>query len=265
MPKRRTRKRGKKYGGKAGKMHYEIPVNDKSNVLGAGSYGIVLANSNHAYKIFYNIRGCNDVIKEARIQQNAHNLLQGIVNVPSIKNIYKTHINYKGNEYLCGLQMERVPIPDGFEHPVHILLGYNQPDIDTVWSRDYKNPVSETNPARGFFSSPEMLEATWEDENITMTIDEVAYKMGLSYNILITNGILPYDVEWIYGGNGEIYLIDFGLCLEDTMSKKRFIEGGSSQSILIDYYVPKSGYRGYEAFLQGYNAPIESATPFTGS
>lgn len=237
-------------------MHHVIPLNVNSKVLGAGSFGIVLANNNDAYKLFYDIRSCNDVIREARIQQKAYNLLQGIVNVPYIRNVYKYHINYKGGEYLCGLQMERVPIPDDFNEQVHILLGYSADDIDSVWSRDYRNPVSETNPPRGFYAGPEMLEAIWEDEGINMTIDDVAYKMGMAYNILLSNGIVPYDVEWIYGGNGKIYLIDFGLCKEDNISKRAFLEGKSSQSIAIDYYVPKAGFRGYEAFLRGYNAPL---------
>ena len=54
----------------------------------------------------------------------------------------------------------------------------------------------------------------------------------------------------------EIYLIDFGLCKEYIMSKKAFLEGTSSQSIAIDYYVPKKGFKGYEAFLKGYNEII---------
>jgi hypothetical protein len=230
---------------------------DTTKILGAGSFGIVLTNnSDKAYKVFYDIYTYNDIVTETNIQKKAYNLLKDIVNVPYIYNTYRHFMTYKSKEHLFGIEMDKVPIPDQFENQVHIVLGYSADDIDSVWSRDYRNPVSENNPPRGFYAGHEMMEAIWQDENIDMTIDDVAYKMGLAYNILITNGIIPYDVEWIYGGNGNIYLIDFGLCKEYIMSKKAFLEGTSSQSIAIDYYVPKKGFKGYEAFLKGYNEII---------
>lgn len=234
-------------------MHDPLEIDHITKVLGAGSFGIVISvAAANAYKLFYDIRSSAAIVREARIQERARALLQGIVNVPRIHNIYNEQVSYKSQEHLCGLEMDRVPIPEQFDHQVHILLGYQDDDIDSVWSRDYRNPVSEVNPARGFYAGPEMMEAIWEDEGCGMTISDVAYTMGRAYSMLLAGGIIPYDVEWIYGGQGQLYLIDFGLCEEGVMSKKSFLEGGSSQSIAADYYVPCRGFRAYDDFLRGY-------------
>ena len=71
--------------------------------------------------------------------------------------------------------MDRVPLVDTFDTAVHILLGYDEYDIDTDWGRDLKNEVSESNPSRGFHAGPEMMKAIWQDEGRTdISIESVA-------------------------------------------------------------------------------------------
>lgn len=100
---------------------------------------------------------------------------------------------------------------------------------------------------RGFHASSKMMELIW-------MIESVAKLMRIVYERLLENGIIPYDVEWIWGGDGEIWLIDFGLCEEFDPAttivdwKTRFFSGTSSQSIQSDMYVPCKGLYGYDVF-----------------
>ena len=242
-------------GGKSGKIQRYINLGE-SYPLGAGNFGVVVATNDITTKLFYDMQSCEAMKTEARIQEKARLLLKDIVSVPKIHDIFNIPISYREKQHLCGLTMDRVPIPEGFniqKHGVvHILLGYDQADLNTTWSKDFINPISEENPPRGFHLGPEMLEDILEDEGVQLTIEDIAYKMGLCVSRLLKNGIIPLDMEWIYGGNGELYLIDFGLCEEGYIDKLRFFENKSSQGLYSSYYYPKPGWRGYKEFFEGY-------------
>jgi hypothetical protein len=248
-------------------------LNDNSSILGAGNFGKVISALGEQYrnkviKILYDVKSCELLKQEGDIQKKARILLKDIIIVPKIYDIFTFPTQFRQQNYLCGLIMDRVPNPEGFISyeqsknyekdyigPVHILLGYDQDDIDTVWGKSMTLTVNGIdNPPRGFHAGPEMMEAIWEDETVShdLTIDNVAYIMGKSISILIDGGIIPLDLEWIYGGNGQIYLIDFGLCEYGYVDKERFLNGNSSRSISPNYYVPRKGMRGYDAFLKGY-------------
>jgi hypothetical protein len=207
-------------------------------------------------KVLYDLRGQADLATETAIQRKAAALLKDIpgLHVPHVYGLHSSRLEYRDNQYLCGIEMDRVPIPEGFQHQVHMLLGYAQDDIDSVWSKDYRNDVGPANPARGFFAGPEMLEAIWEDEGSTMTIDRVAAIMGETFAKLIAGGIIPLDLEWLYAGDGQIWLIDFGLCELGHTDPHRFLHVPSSRGIHADYYAPKPGMRGYEAFVNAFTA-----------
>ncbi len=240
-------------GGKAGKLQKLIYIDeDESNVIGAGNFGIAVTNNNYIVKLFYDLFACNEMKKEANIQNMAYNILKGIVHVPKIYEIFDHTTSYKGKDYLCGIKMEKVPIIYPYRAVMHIPLGYKQHDIDMLWSKDYRNPISINNPPRGYYPSIETLEDEWKEDNVDLTIEKVAYAMGIALRKLIDNGIIPYDLEWIYGGNGKIYLIDFGMCELGYVDPKRHLETKSSGTLGIDYYIPGEGHRGREEFLLGY-------------
>ena len=253
--------------------------NDNSSILGAGNFGLVLSDTDHnsqtkkVIKILYDIHSCDILKEEGEIQKKAYTLLKDIIHVPYVYDIFTFPTYFRNETYLCGLVMDHVPNPEGFINfenatnynkdligPVHMLLGYDQDDIETVWGKSMSKEVSKTNPSRGYHAGPEMLEAIWEDENMVgivdiankISIEHVAYIMGKSISALIDGGIIPLDLEWIYGGNGEIWLIDFGLCEYGKVDKNRFLHEKSSRSIAANYYVPRKGTRGYSEFLDGY-------------
>ena len=222
------------------------------SILGAGSFGLVIPEDNYAIKLFYDLQSEKDIIKEVTIQNKAHNILQGIVNVPKIYEYSSDLIKYNDKEYLYGIKMDKINIIEPYRALMHIPLGYKQYDLDTIWTKDYRNTISIDNPPRGYYPSIETLEDEWNEESIDLTIEKVAYTMGIALRKLIDNEIIPLDLEWIYGSNGKIYLIDFGLCEIGYTDPTSFLEGKSSRSLFVDYYIPKEGYRGREEFLLGY-------------
>jgi hypothetical protein len=76
--------------------------------------------------------------------------------------------------------------------------------------------------------------------------------MGLALGRLIIHNIIPLDVEFIYGGDGDIYMLDFGLCESGAMDPWVFFHGRSSQTLGVNYYIPRKGMRGYDSFYKGY-------------
>jgi hypothetical protein len=217
------------------------------NILGAGSFGLVISNDNtYATKLFYDLFSEKEIIKEVQLQNKANDILQGIVHVPKIHE-YNTHITtFNNTKYLYGIKMDKVPIIEPYRALMHMPLGYKQYDLDTIWPKDYRNPVSESNPPRGYYASNEILEEEWEEEGVDLSIEKVAFTMGKALRKLVDNGIIPIDLEWIYS-DGKIYLIDFGLCDFGYVDPNRFINGKSSMSLGTDYYVPGEGHRGYES------------------
>lgn len=222
------------------------------NILGAGSFGLVISNDNiYATKLFYDLFSEKEIIKEVQLQNKAYDILQGIVHVPKIHE-YNTHVTtFNNTKYLCGIKMDKVPIIEPYRALMHMPLGYKQYDLDTIWTKDYRNPVSESNPPRGYYASNETLEEEWEENKTDLSIEKVAYTMGIAIRKLLDNHIIPIDLEWIYS-DGKIYLIDFGLCDFGYVDPNRFINGKSSMSLGTDYYVPGEGHRGRKEFLLGY-------------
>ncbi len=227
------------------------------NLIGAGNYGLIIQSSpSDAIKLFKDTTDYKALTKEANIQENVHTLFTTYlpdVRVPEITSVSNELVRYKGSLYLCGLTMNYLQPPVGYTTQVHTLLGYDGSDIDSIWGMKMSDPVSPTNPPRGFFASPYTLEDIWEDEGSSMTIEELAYTMGKAHRLMLDHGILPIDLEWVWSG-GRLCVLDFGLCERGFADPKKFLEDESSNGLANDFYIPHKGDRGYEEFLEGYSA-----------
>ena len=252
MP-RKTRKR---MGGKRGSLKRVLDLNS-AKILGAGGYGLVVnpKGKKEVFKLFFDLTACKKVAKDVLIQQKAHALFKievPEVGIPSVTYHTDEILEYNGKKYLCGIGMEYLAPPEGFDESVHMLLGYHGDDIDTSWGQRQSDLVSPTNPTRGFFASPDMMKILWKEEGNTshgMTIDRLAGLMGKSYRVLLQNGIIPIDVEWVYS-QGKPWIIDFGLCELGQMSPAEFLVTGGSRGLASDFYVPHKGDLGYEMFIR---------------
>jgi len=228
---------------------------NKYPVLGAGHYGIVLETpTKDALKIFKDCNSAAAIALESEIQTRAYcifaqHLTQ--VKAPIILETEGVCISYTGVPHLSGIRMERLPPPLDYRTQVHTVLGYHGSDIDITWGMRVNEPVSPTNPPRGFFASTYTLEDIWEDEGSTMTIEALAYQMGKAHRLMLDHGILPIDLEWVWS-NKSVWAIDFGLCEFGHADPIQFLNSESSNGLKNDYYIPHEGDRGYENFMMGY-------------
>ena len=249
----KTRKRKMK-GGRIGILKRVFNF-DTYPIIGAGNYGILArSKQNEVLKLLKRTDDCIVLKKEATIQRTVYTLCKQFcpeVNVPKITYYSQDTIPYKQIHYLCGIGMKYIEPPVGYHTQVHTLLGYRGSDIDTEWGMRVAYPVSETNPTRGFFASTNTLEDIWEEEGSSMNIEQLAYIMGKVYRIMLINGILPIDLEWVWS-NGHPWIIDFGLCEFGSVDPEQFLQSETSNGLRYDFYIPHKGDRGYEDFLRGF-------------
>jgi hypothetical protein len=225
---------------------------DDANIVGAGGYGIVLKYGNDAIKLLLDVDAYEGLAREIQIHRDVYRiLLESCVRVPRITFFQTRNIVYRDRVYLCGIGMEYLKPPLDFEEQVHCCLGYTGNDIDSSWGQASSSPVSSENPTRGFFASPETLEYIWREERSSMTIELLAYQMGVAVSSLLANGILPNDVEWVWS-DGRLCILDFGLCEYKSMNPVAYLESHGLRGLADDIYVPKSGQRGFSDFLRGF-------------
>lgn len=232
-------------------------INDEKNILGAGGYGIVIENTKKKVsKLFFDVNSCKEMMNEASIMKDAKKIIDALpypVSVPKVWEVYNKKLYYKGDQMLCGIQMERVYPPSSYNSQFHILCG-TEDDLNMYWGKRIIEPVSAINPPRGFFAGPDCAEELWEKEGVNFTIDNYCEIMGAVCGSLLRYGILPIDLEFVYS-NKKIWVIDFGLCrriegkIVDPLEfyHRKTIEGLSS-----DLYVPHKGMEGYDSFLKAY-------------
>ncbi len=245
-----------KRGGSSGIIKRILNMDNNSPIIGAGSYGIVIQghNKEHAIKLFYDMKGCNDIKREALIQLRAKDILHKYlpeVHVPNIYYYENNDIIYRKEKYLCGIIMELLPFPKNYNETVHCVLGYYSDDINKSWGRITSLPVDDANPSRGFFADANHLEDIWEEEGSTMTIEHLAYLMGRTSRILVDNGIMPIDVEYIWS-KGQLCIIDFGLCKEKYIDPIDYLNMKGVDGLMNDVYIPHKDDEGYDSFMKGY-------------
>jgi hypothetical protein len=253
---------------RSGTLQRFFPLEDTSPLLGIGGYGIVFQHHSTAIKLLHELDKCTELLHEAKIQKKARRSLKSIVKVPAIRDFSTYPVRFKETLYLCGIAMEAVPVLPEFNEQIHMIFGLEDTsNLDESWGQTTSLPVTDTNPSRGFFASPELLEDLWKERNSKWTIDLACFTMGSALRTLLDAGILPDDVEWIYGNDDEIWLLDFGLCTFGSMNPFKYLHAKGLTGLASDIYVPHTGQRGYESFLEGFTrqpvsrAQIEQASP----
>ena len=248
---RKTSRKGGTWTKTRARLHRIFNFND-SEVLGVAGFGIALTHSPYnAVKLLYDITECEALREEAKLQIAACTILRNIVRVPNITDVFTEPVTWKGIQYLCGIAMERISFPEVFNEPVHILLGYDEPDANQSWGKQMDQPVGPNNSTRGFFASADFMEAIWEDEGSSMTVETVAYTMGKALRALIDGGIVPVDLEWLWDGN-EIWLVDFGLCRFGNVDPTIFFFQRGKEGLYSELYTPKEKEKGYAEYYAGF-------------
>lgn len=238
---------------RSGTLQRLFPLEETSPLLGIGGYGIVVQHHSTAIKLLHDLDTCTELVHEAKIQKKARRSLTSIVKVPAVLDYSTYPVRFKQTLYLCGIAMEAVPVLSEFNEQIHMIFGLDDSSsLDESWGQTTSEPVSASNPTRGFFASPDFLEELWQERNSKWTIDSVCFTMGYALRSLLDAGILPDDVEWIYGADDELWLLDFGLCKFGTLDPFTYLHAKGLTGLASDIYVPHKGQRGYEAFLEGF-------------
>ncbi len=234
-------------------MQQPPPAKDSAEVLGAGGYGVVVKNADgHALKLFY--ESTTDPHTEAAIQTKARELLAAAgvpIKVAAVHSVTTQPLVWRSQQLLNGITMEAVEAPDGGPQ-MHILLGYAGADLDTLWLRDSAAPAGPTNLPRGFFAGADTLTELWEERGSRWTVERVARLMGRALAVLIAGGIVPVDLEFVYGDDDAIWLIDFGLCRFGRVDPRAFLTARGSEGLAGEIYIPQEGWRGRAEFLESY-------------
>lgn len=208
----------------------------QSKILGGGGYGLVFGEGEIATKVLYDKTNPDALVKESTIQQRARQILVANnipIRIPRILNTRK---------YLASIAMERIFPPEDFEEQIHIALGYKGTDINNVWY------VGDTEVYRGLYANSDLIEAFGADVN------DIAYNMGRALRVLLNNGIIPNDVEFILDKNLEVWMIDFGLAEFGNTDPIQYLNKEGWQGLKTDVYVPHEEMPGYEKFQSGFRA-----------
>lgn len=239
-------------GGRAGKLNRYFNFSDM-NIIGAGGYGIAVkpTRKNNIIKLIYDLDSCSMMKSEASVQAKACKILDTyfpLVSIPELLFFQTSVVSYQKQPYLCGIGMRYLPPPLNYTETVHIILSSLDDQIDVSRGRRTQLPISEQNPTRGFFAGPDTLEEIWVLEDSEMSIEKMAYLMGAALCILLQNGIILDDEEWIWS-NGKPWIIDFGMCREGYMNSSVYLE----HILKYNEYIPHKGDRGFVEFMMGYN------------
>ena len=258
------------------------------SVIGAGGYGVVVNTNedNIVLKLFYDIdtKVSSDKLQnEAKVQKLAYSVITNVteklpirVKVPQIYDVFNNVKNFNlyfdstfdkkyklsNNSFLCGISMEKVQplkIFDESDEQIHICLGSkNTDELNKISNQIF---LDEDRPTRGYFANSSMIKTILEELNSDISIEDIAYSMGVTMKTLILNKIIPIDIEWILSRDINnvlcIYIIDFGLAyISENINDKtleKFYNKSGYDGLADDIYVPHNGDIGYLEFKNSYH------------
>ncbi len=264
-----------------------INIKKYTKVIGSGGYGKILSNSEQdtIVKLYYDSKDCTGLQNEYDMQEKAY---QSITNYP-ISQLYvprqveydNEELIYNGESFLCGIEMEQIkPIPldsiTSLSNPmIHIILKKDTAKNQEI-GKITTEKISEINPSRGFFASPQ-----WIEENIMVnlsdpqkgeirSITDLAFRMGFSLcNMVCLAEIYPYDVEYCLGFKNNqlsMNILDFGMAKsinfeepeDDIVTKIIDGNGKGVVGIYSDIYYPEYNSKYATKFIEGIKNCLEN-------
>jgi hypothetical protein len=257
-------------------MEKDVDVNNYTTILGSGGFGLVVFDpiGNTVLKLMYDYKDCLVASEEFTRHKLVYNkYLEFITAYPQIP-IYvakpiayrDSPITWRNRTYPCGYIMGKIdPIKTDL---IHIVLkpGYES-SINKLIGRIYEDPVSETNPSRGFFGSCE-----WIEKNVQVSCKDLAYEMGILFGICVFGAeLIPIDAEYVLcnrNGKISVALLDFGMftyiSLNGAINDKQLLKKLDSvihdikfKIIGIDLYFPDEDDKYYPELMLGFTKAAE--------
>lgn len=172
------------------------------NVIGSGTHGIVYGtfiNPNIVAKVF-NIRECDTIKnKEVAIHEYVHemfhkynNILDNdILNIVDIPNVYGfKYIPNSYNAQCCMYYMDKLASTD--EYLIQLSFNYD---------RDYDQVLSS-----GRYMGIDTIKQYLSDDDVLLLVKAMGSMMALIHYGMNLDG---YDIEFVFGGDYKLYIIDY--------------------------------------------------------
>lgn len=215
----------------------QLDVDKYTKVLGSGGFGLVVYNplDNIVMKLIYKDSQCQEASVESGYHKQVYEKVkEWLKNHPLDQiDVIKPHgfrdqaIVWNDQYFRCSYVMDLIkPIP-GFSTLVHIILKEeNKQLFNKELGRISTQPVSNTNPSRGFFATCEYITEnilTKVNSNMITSCDELARLLGILFGISIFGAkIIPKDAEYVlsYKNNQlTVTMLDFGMFIPLDLSK----------------------------------------------
>lgn len=268
-------------------------IDNYNVIIGSGGFGIIYKNNinDTVIKLLYSAKSCSQSKHEFDIhkyiflemckykQKNCDNknyINQIYTSTPIDFQDYKIVKN--DNLYTCGYRMTFIhplPLLNGISNTLYhiILKSEYKPMIDKIIGKLYVEPISDKNPARGFFASTNYIEnkilpllSQSMKKNI-INIDDIAFRMGFLFSFMIfLCEYNPMDIEYVLCLNNNkelaIGILDFGMVskiefnisalTQELINEK--LDSIAENIILIhdtDLYFPYYNDKGFKSFMTG--------------
>lgn len=255
-------------------------MDEYDKIIGSGGFGLVVKSNqtNTVVKLLYSAKSCED----AQIEYLTH--LSIYDNIKQYLSKYQlcisAPIDYENTtivkfskEFSCYYRMSYINSFDknGLYHI--ILKEENVHMMNKLIGRVYTEPVSSSNPSRGFFATASYLKNLLEREpshtkKDLKTVEDLTFRLGLIFALLIFKcHYLPTDAEYVLARNhiGQICVcvLDFGMFsrinfdLKEVLPNKHmFILNKIVQNLQdirdIDLYFPYEDDELYPTFIEGF-------------
>jgi mannose-6-phosphate isomerase-like protein (cupin superfamily) len=215
----------------------ELEVDKYTTILGSGGFGLVVYNpsDNMVMKLIYKESQCAEASIEAGYHKRVYEKIQEwLVKHPKDQiNVIKPYgyrdqaIVWNDQFFRCSYVMDLIrPIP-GFKSLVHVILKEeNKHILNKEVGRIYTQPISKTNPSRGFFATCDYITDNILDRVNKGNIrgcNDLARLLGLLFGISVFGArVIPKDAEYVLSYNKDLLtvtMLDFGMFVPIDLSK----------------------------------------------
>jgi hypothetical protein len=217
---------------KSTRMHGRTPALDLipfNTVIGVGGFGKVVRHDvdSTVVKLYYSTGTCAESAKEFGMLKQAFDAVAPFV---ATKQVYVPRPiafanlphAWHNESFSCVLELGLLgPVP-GFRSIVHIVLKEDYKGmVDRDIGKNPAKPVSDKNPARGFFATGSLLDSSvlpgidLSTKGALRTSHDVARRFGFLYGMLVgVAAMYPFDVEFALGivdDQLHVVALDFNL------------------------------------------------------
>jgi len=247
----------------------EINLEEYTDIIGGGGFGIIAKHSrkDEVVKLLFKSEDCNNAEIEFRMNRKVYESIKLIeesypslrVNTPIPIHFSNDPVETKMGSFKCYYSMSLINTLPNSKYLFHTVLKDEYENImNKLISKNYKDPVSDENPARGIFYTYKKLDPLLNElkDVVIRTVKDISFRMGALFGICIFGSqLFPIDGEFVLSiQNNKLYLslLDFGMFEQvDINSDVKELYKKYIDNFGIDIYLPYMDSYLYEDFKKG--------------